>query len=302
MASVKILALAGLAAMVVAIALNLAAQSQQAEPSQISDQQSPWAAIAKGRIDIEGGTIRLAAQREGLIKEVLVEEGDAVTQGQVLARLDTTAAELAVAQAEAEAAASEAQLGALQVRSRAARREAARIKPLARSKAISQVAMDQANDLVATTQAELEAASGNVTAAQARVNVQRHEIEARIVRSPLAGRIVRRSAKPGDGTATQTITELFLLAPDAPRIVRAELDEQFVDAVKPGQTAEIAIEFDQNKVFAGTVLRIGEVFGVAKNKDDPNAAQDTRVVELIVGIKNGDTLRIGQRVIVKVRP
>jgi HlyD family secretion protein len=305
MVSVKIVSRTAVFAAFIAVAASLlpaAGWSQDTDDTPQPAQQFPWAAIAKGRIDIEGGTIRLAAQREGLIKEVLVEEGDAVAQGQVLARLDTASVELGIAQAEAEAAASEGQLAALLARLKSAKREAARLKPLARSKAIPQVEMDQANDLVATTQAELEAARLNVKAAKTRIDVQRYEIEARTVRSPLAGRIVRRSAKPGDGTATQTITELFLLAPDAPRIVRAELDEQFVDAVKTGQTAEIVIEFDQQQVFAGSVLRIGEVFGVAKNKDDPSAAQDTRVVELIVGIENGEALRIGQRVIVKVRP
>ena len=39
---------------------------------------SPFVASAKGRIDIEGGVIRLAAQREGVIDKVLVEEGDTV--------------------------------------------------------------------------------------------------------------------------------------------------------------------------------------------------------------------------------
>ena len=39
---------------------------------------SAYVAVAKGRVDIEGGVIRLAAQRDGLIQAVMVEEGDSV--------------------------------------------------------------------------------------------------------------------------------------------------------------------------------------------------------------------------------
>jgi HlyD family secretion protein len=267
-----------------------------------ADAASPWAAIARGRVDIEGGTIRLAAQREGLISEVLVEEGAFVRKGDVLARLDTTAAELGVALAQAELDVASSHVPLIELRLEAARREFNRLMPLARSNAVSRRERDQAGDQVAALERELATAGLQVVAAERRLANQVHEIEARTIRAPLDGRIVRRSAKPGDGASTSTVTELFVLAPTAPRIVRAELDEQMVDAVRPGQEAEIVFEFDSSRVFTGRVLRIGEVFGVARNRDDPNAMQDTRVVELVVSIENGDALRIGQRVLVQVKP
>jgi HlyD family secretion protein len=263
---------------------------------------SPWAAIARGRIDIEGGTIRLAAQREGLISEVLVEEGAFVKKGDVLARLDTTAAELAVALAEAELDVARSHVPLVELRLNAARRELSRLEPLARSNAVSRQQRDQAEDLVATLERELVTAGLQVVAAERRLANQVHEIEARTIRAPLDGRIVRRAAKPGDGASTSTVTELFVLAPAAPRIVRAELDEQMVDAVRAGQEAEIVFEYDSSRVFKGKVLRIGEVFGVARNRDDPNAMQDTRVIELVTSIEDGNALRIGQRVLVQVKP
>lgn len=42
----------------------------------------------------------------------------------------------------------------------------------------------------------------------------------------------------GDATTTSTVTEMFLLAPDGPRVLRAQLDEQFVGRVAPGRRAE----------------------------------------------------------------
>jgi HlyD family secretion protein len=260
-------------------------------------------AVAKGRIDVEGGTVRLAAQREGLIREVFVEEGDRVKKGQVLATLEATAAELAVQTAEAELSLARAQLPALEVRVDAAKRKAERLRPLAASGAASRIDLEDADDAVRIANAELGVAKQAVRGAESRLAVQRYEVEARTIRSPMDGRIVRRSAKPGDGTSTFNVTELFLLAPDTPRIVRAELDEQFVGAVRPGQTVKITLEYDLEQRFVGTVVRVGEVFGLSRNRsEDPLAPQDTRVVELVTSIQDGEKLRIGQRVLAEVQP
>ena len=292
----------GLAAVLAPSAWPVGTASEDMDAAETPTVASPWAAIARGRIDIEGGTIRLAAQREGLISEVMVEEGAFVRKGDVLARLDTMAVELAVALAEAELDVARSQVPLVELRLKAARRELDRLILLAHSNAVSRQQRDQAGDQVAALEHELVTASLQVTAAERRLANQVHEIEARTIRAPLDGRIVRRSAKPGDGASTSTVTELFVLAPTAPRIVRAELDEQMIDAVRPGQVAEIVFEYDSSRVFMGRVLRIGEVFGVARNRDDPNAMQDTRVVELVTSIENGEALRIGQRVLVQVRP
>lgn len=260
-------------------------------------------AMAKGKIDVEGGVIRLAAQREGLIQTVFAEEGDRVRKGQILAQIDTRQAALGVALAQADLAEARARLTSARARSVAADREGARLAGLGQIDAVARQEADKAADEGRIQRGDLAAAEAAVAVAQEKLRTQEFEIEARQVRAPLAGRIVRRSAKPGDGTSTLTVTELFLLAPDAPRIVRAELDEQFIADVKPGQRAEVFLEYDEKQVFPGQVLRLGEVFGSRKlANDDPNERQDTRVVEMVVAVEGSQSLRIGQRVLVRVMP
>jgi HlyD family secretion protein len=260
-------------------------------------------AIAKGKIDVEGGVIRLAAQREGLIQEVFAEEGDRVRKGQVLAQIDTRQAALAVAQARADLAEARARLMTATARSTAADREARRLAGLGQVDAVARQEADKAADEAQVQRGELAAARAGVEVAEQKLRTQEFEIEARQVRAPLDGRIVRRSAKPGDGASTLNVTELFLLAPDTARIVRADLDEQFVSDVKPGQRADILLEYDEKQVFRGRVLRLGEVFGSRKlANDDPNERQDTRVVEMVVAVEGDQALRIGQRVLVRVMP
>jgi HlyD family secretion protein len=260
-----------------------------------------FVAIAKGKIDVEGGVIRLAAQREGLIQAVFVEEGDRVKKGQLLAQLDTRQAELGVAQARADLAEAQARQTIAQARSLAADREARRLAGLAATSAVPVQDADKARDEARVQRGELATAAATIGVAHEKLRRELFEIEARRIRAPLDGRIVRRSAKPGDGASTFNVTELFLLAPETDRIVRAELDEQFVSSVRPGQRARILLDHDGKQAFAGQVSRLGEVFGARKlASDDPNERQDTRVIEMVVSVRGSQALRIGQRVQVQV--
>ncbi|MDO5606415.1 MAG: HlyD family efflux transporter periplasmic adaptor subunit, partial [Paracoccus sp. (in: a-proteobacteria)] len=255
--------------------------------------------VARGRVDIDGGLMRLAAQREGLIAEVFADEGDRVTAGQPLARLEDEAARLQLGIAEAELTQAEVQLALARTRATQATDEAGRLAPLARADAIPARQADEARHAATLAGIEARAAEIGLDLAQRRLQVQRQELEARTIRAPVAGVILRRSARPGDGTTTQTVTEMFLLAPDAPRIIRAELDEQFVGLVTPGQRAEIIRERDDGSRLMGQVLRVAPVFGT------PGAAQaDARTVEIIVQIDpdqpRAADLVLGQRMIVRI--
>lgn len=282
-------------------ATALGSCSEAADTPLAAAKTQAMSAIAKGKIDVEGGVIRLAAQREGLIQTVFVEEGDRVKKGQILALIDTRQAELGVAQARADLSEARAKVTIARARSLAADREAGRLADLARTSAVPAQDADKARDEARIQRGELAAAEAGVAVAAEKHKRELFEIEARRIRAPLDGRIVRRSAKPGDGASTLNVTELFLLAPETERIVRAELDEQFVTSVRPGQTAQITLEYDEKQLFKGKVLRLGEVFGARKlANDDPNERQDMRVIEMVVSVADGQALRIGQRVQVKV--
>ena len=47
--------------------------------------ESNYAAVAQGKVDVDGGVIEVAARLGGVYREILVEEGDMVEPGQVLA-------------------------------------------------------------------------------------------------------------------------------------------------------------------------------------------------------------------------
>jgi HlyD family secretion protein len=167
---------------------------------------APALVYAKGRIDIEGGLIRLAASRDGLVKSVSVEEGQRVRSSDVLALIDDQPARLASAVATAELAQARAAVPPLQVRLIAADREIDRLTPLIASEAAAPADFDQARDQAALLRAELAAAEAAIVTAGARLRAGDYEVEQRIVRAPLDGWIVKRYARPGDGVSTLNVS------------------------------------------------------------------------------------------------
>ena len=79
-----------------------AKKAHEAQVAAAAAPKSPYVAIANGKADVEGGVIQVAARTAGVIRDVLVHEGDEVKKGQVLARLEDDEPRLQAASAEAD--------------------------------------------------------------------------------------------------------------------------------------------------------------------------------------------------------
>jgi HlyD family secretion protein len=261
--------------------------------------ETPYAAIAAGKVDIEGGLVDVAARAPGIIREVLVQEGDKVVKDQVLARQDDEDTRLSRDRVSAQLRQAEAQIPILEVQLEAAIREEKRLERLWAEKATSEQIYEQAVDRTRQLEAQLDAQRTSVNLVRAQLREANYQVELHIVRSPADGTIVRRYANPGSGASTLSVTALFQLQPDSMRIIRAELEERSLSFVSVGQLAEIVPESDQAKTYPGKVIRIAEVMGSRKlRSDDPSERTDERVVEVVVDATEAPVL-VGQRVFVK---
>ena len=274
-----------------------AAQAAKAAP------ESPFVAVANGKADVEGGLIQVAARRAGIVRDVLVQEGEAVTEGQVLARLEDDEPRLTAARARAEVAQAQSQIALIQVELSTARREHERLQALAPSNFVAGQRLDQAQDTIRQAEARLAAQRAAVATAQARLNEAEYDLELSVIRAPADGVIVRRYANPGAGASTLNVSNMFDLEPAGQRIVRAEIAEGALPHVQIGQRVQIASEADPSKTFQGLVIRRAAVFGARKLvSDDPTERTDDRVVEVVVSTEDAPFL-VGQRVLVKfLRP
>ncbi len=262
---------------------------------------SRYVAIARGSVDVEGGLVHLAAPRDGIVAEVRVKPGDHVQANAVLVTLDTREAELAAGVAEAELDQARARAAALHGRLAGVARRAERAAQAAAAGAASGQSAEDADAARAELAAGIAEAEAAVAAAGEKLKQARHEIELRRLRAPVAGRIVARGAQPGASVSAQSGAALVTLLPDAPRIVRAELNEAFVDRVAPGSRAEVFTRGDGGKAYPARVVRLGEVFGPSKLDEETPLDRDARDIECILQLES-DELRVGQRVTVRFLP
>ena len=291
-------------ALVVIIGGGLSLKSAQAKKAEAAKQaevkvESPYAAIANGKIDVEGGIIQIAARRGGIVREVLVQEGDLVSSGQILARQEDDEPRLQLQTSNADLVTAQSQLRQIQVDISATERELARMQQLAATNFVAAQRLDQSRDAVASARARLASQQAAVETARARRNQAAYNVELTVIRAPADGRIVRRYANPGAGASTLNVSNMFDLEPKAPRIARAEIVEADIPNVTAEQQVEVTPESDPSKVYVGTVLRRAAVFGARKlASDDPSQRTDERVIEVVVAV-NDAPLLIGQRVLVK---
>ncbi|HEY0232316.1 MAG TPA: biotin/lipoyl-binding protein, partial [Dokdonella sp.] len=102
--------------LVLAVALAGCSDATEQGKGKAAVAASPYIAMARGQVDVEGGLIRIVTARDGRIDAVKVEDGDTVRQGDVLALLDQRQAQVGVGIAEANLAQADAQVGVLKAK------------------------------------------------------------------------------------------------------------------------------------------------------------------------------------------
>ncbi len=242
------------------------------------DRESP----DDGRLTIYGNVdireVRLAFNGSEHVAEVLVEEGDRVAAGQLLARLDSERLEARVTEARARLEAQKqllarleagsrpeeidrgrAEYKAAQARARAAADTARRLQHLVEKKLVSPEDAENARSLADAAAAQARAAKAALALLvagprQEDIAIARAELEARkavlalaterladaTLEAPSAGVIRNRILEPGDMASPQV--PVLTLALDDPVWVRAYLPETALGRVAPGMAAEIVTD------------------------------------------------------------
>jgi multidrug resistance efflux pump len=139
-----------------------------------------------------------------------------------------------------------------------------------------------------------------VTLAEQKLASARFELEQRTLRAPLDADVIRVTAQPGASVSPQS-GALFVLLPRTPRIVRAELSEAYIDAVKVGMPALVSADgAPEAAPWHAHVVRIGSVVGPSALEDDPQQRANNRTVECVLALDDAQAPRVGQRVLVRL--
>jgi len=183
----------------------------------------------------------------GTIKTVAVDYNDQVTNGQLLAQLDTD-------KLESQALQSEASLASARATVREAEAQLARLN---RVRELSGGKMPSQSDLD-TAEASLARAKAAVTQWQATLAVNRTDISKAMVHSPINGVVLARSIEPGQTVvAAMTTPTLFTLAEDLKQMeLQVDVDEADVGKVQPGQAATFTVDAYPDKAFPARISQV----------------------------------------------
>lgn len=230
----------------------------------------------------------VSARIQERLAEVLVDQGDKVKAGQLLARLDDAEIKQQVAIAEATRAA--ARQTAERVSADLARSEAVlaqarldhkRLMGLLASNAVSQTDTDKAVEALHVAEADLKRSNAAIAEAQGQVLVaektllyRKEQMAFTQITAPYDGLIIRRDRDPGDmlvpGGALMEIISLDEIW------VSAWVDETAISKVAAGQIARIVFRSESDKNYPGVLSRIGR----ETDRETREFLVDVRVNEL----------------------
>jgi HlyD family secretion protein len=184
----------------------------------------------------------------GKVMEVLVEEGMAVREGQVLARLDDATARKQLALVEARLASQRSALAETGVRLKEARLNQQRMRRLLEQGVTTQAQADAADAEVDSLAARLELGRQEVAVAEREVALRRQDIEDAVIRAPFTGIAVSKDAQPGEMISPVsagggfTRTGICTLVDMDSLEIEVDVNESYIQRVQPGQSAVATLD------------------------------------------------------------
>jgi RND family efflux transporter MFP subunit len=224
-----------------------------------------WLPVSGALQPVHQATVK--AKVSGDVRLVAVREGEAVHEGQVLARIDTADLEAKLIERVGALESTKAQL-ALAEKTRTTN------QALLKQSFISQNAFDN-------SESSYNVSLGSVKSAEAQVQIARNALRDAVATAPLTGVVAKRHVQPGEKVAFDTplITVVDLRELELQAMVPAADIPELV----PGMAVELSIDGFGERRFGGRVDRI-----------NPSTEPGTRAIIVYVGIPNAErTLRGG---------
>lgn len=284
--------------------------------------------VVAGYVDLEQGVISLSPLVAGRVETILVREGEVVSAGAEMLRLESQLARHKLEQAEAGVKA--AQVKAAQAREAIAvhqnkiaqQKEAVELAEERLAKArefeLSSGTVKQAEALARIERSKLDLlkkidptldlklAEANLAAQQAQLKEAEYGLDALILRAPANGVVLRVQVHVGDLAGPMAPRPAILFGAGQRRVVRFNVEQEFADRVQVGSVAEL--EDEANPALAtwkGKVIRLGDAFLPTRTllpQPLTLLTDETKTLEGIVVPDEGQPpLHIGQRLRVIIR-
>jgi RND family efflux transporter MFP subunit len=219
----------------------------------------------------------VSTREEGVIEELLVQRGDLVAKGQIVARLESNLEEVALRFAEARAE-MDGEMASGKAALEYALRQRDRVNELYADSAISFNEKDKAETEVLLAETELQIALDNHRLMQIERDRAAEQLELRSIRSPVDGVIVEILLVPGESVEDRA-REIMTIAEVDPLNVEVILPAELFGTVHVGMPAEITpslpggeVVFAEVAVVDRTIDAASDTFGVRLHLDNEDHA------------------------------
>jgi RND family efflux transporter MFP subunit len=204
----------------------------------------------------------VSAKVTGRVRDVRIEEGQRVEEGQVLATLDPVDADAQRALAASQLNAAQSRIVGVQAQLKEAEANAARLGALVAQKLVSRAQYEQAVAARDALRAQRATAQRNAQVARDGLRIADNGVDNTVVRAPFAGVVIAKSAQPGEIVSPLsagggfTRTGIGTLVDMQSLEVEVEVGEAFIGRVKPGMPTETVLNAYQDWKIPGKVIAI----------------------------------------------
>jgi RND family efflux transporter MFP subunit len=217
----------------------------------------------------------VAAEEGGLVVSLLVEEGDAVAQGDVIAELDKRTAELEVARRRAAVRIEEGKLAERRVELARAERDLRRVRGLAEKNSATQSELEDAQSDVDAWKARVEQAAAELAAARADLDLLEDRVANLTIRAPFDGKIIAQAAEAG---------EWLTVGDEVVEMVAYDLIDAWIDV--PQQYVERMLTDD--RPIEVRIDALAETRSASVHRVVPAADPLSRMFPIVVRFQNAD--------------
>ena len=188
----------------------------------------------------------------GKVINILIEEGQPVKAGQILAHLDDTQPRAQLALAEAQLASARKAAAEDQARLRQEEITLARRRQLQKEGVVGKAELDEAESNVESLKARIAYTQQQIGVAESQVNLQKTQLTDMVVRAPFSGVVISKDAQPGEmispvsagggftRTGIGTIVDMSSLE------IEVDVNETYINRVTPGQKVEAVLDAYQD--------------------------------------------------------
>jgi len=213
----------------------------------------PSTALASSVLDASGYVVArreatVSSKVTGKVREVFVEEGVRVEEGQVVATLDDTTEQAQLALAMAQADSARAALVEVEAQLRNARLDRDRQRDLAKRNLTSKSSLDAAEAVYDELAARLETGRENVGVAESSVALARDALSNMTISAPFAGMVVSKNAQPGEMISPIsagggfTRTGICTIIDTDSLEIEVDVNESYIQRVRAGQQVSAVLD------------------------------------------------------------